>query len=57
MTTCPVCNERPATTGNDRIRMCEVCWPAALEVANQKLRLVIEALRVAAQDEERRETA
>ena len=55
-TICPICNERLATEGNERVRVCTVCWPAVQTVAAAKVSAMLETLRRMAEQEER-ETA
>ena len=53
---CPVCNERLATEGNERVLVCAVCWPAVQAVAAAKVTAMLETMRQMAEQEER-ETA
>ena len=52
-TLCPICNERLATEGNERVRVCAVCWPAVQRVAAEQMRVMRETLRLMAADTER----
>ena len=52
-TICPICNERLATEGTERVQVCAVCWPAVQAVAAAKVTAMLETLRLMAADTER----